>query len=57
MFSFFKKTRAKPIGDLYVSMVNDENPELFVDLEPTALSELAKQKIVTMRVIVVNPQK
>ena len=59
-FPFFKKTRAKPVGDLYVSMVGGEDPELFLDLEPTALADIQKQKYVTMRVIIVkpdNPQK
>lgn len=54
MFSLFKKSRAKPIGDLYVSVVNGENPELFLDLDQEALSNITKQKYVTMRVIVVE---
>ena len=60
MFAFFKKTRAKPVGDLYVSTVKGGDPELFLDLEPTSLADIQKQKYVTMRVIIVeseNPQK
>ena len=55
MFSFFKKSRAKPAGDLYVSVVKDDNPELFLDIDQTALSGLTKEKYVTLRVIVVKP--
>ena len=52
---FFKKQRAKPAGDLYVSVTNGDNPELFLDIDQTALSGLTKEKCVTLRVIVVKP--
>ena len=54
MFSLFKKSRAKPRGDLYVSVINGENPELFLDIDQAALNDITKQKYVTMRVIVVE---
>ena len=60
MFLFPKKSRAKPVGDLYISVVKDGDPELFLDLDQAALAGLTKEKYVTMRVIVVrpdNPQK
>ena len=55
MFSFLKRSRAKPIGDLYVHEIVGANPELFLDLDQTALPGLGKEKYVTMRVIVVKP--
>ena len=60
MFSIFKKKQPRLIGDLYVSQVGDGAPELFADFDQTAFAGIAKEKYVTMRVIVVrpdNPQK
>jgi hypothetical protein len=60
VFSLFKKSKPKLAGDLYVSVVKDGDPELFLDIDQAALSGLTKEKYVTMRVIVVkpdNPQK
>ena len=60
MFSFLKKKQPNLIGDLYVSVVNGGDPELFLDLDQSALSGLTKERYVTMKVIVVkpdNPQK
>ena len=55
-----KKSKPKLIGDLYVAMTNGGDPELFLDLNQAVDAGIAKEKYVTMRVVVVKndtPQK
>ena len=57
MFSIFKKKQPKVIGDLYVSQTPDGTPELFADFDQAAFTGITNEHYVTMRVIVVNPDR
>jgi hypothetical protein len=57
VFSIFKKKHPRVIGDLYVSQTGDGAPELFADFDRTAFAGIANERYVTMRVIVVKPDR
>jgi hypothetical protein len=57
VFSIFKKKQPRVIGDLYVSQTPDGAPELFADFDQAAFAGITNERYVTMRVIVVKPDR